>query len=143
MEQRSQTWPWVAGLAGGLAVVALLVAAYSIGYNRGEDKASDRNAAAGPSKAPAKAPARKPETAAAAGPGKELFTQNCSSCHTLSAANANGTVGPNLDQLKPDAATVQAAIKSGGTGSGAMPPNIVNGQKAKQIADFVAAAAGQ
>ena len=139
MEQRSQTWPWVAGLAGGLAVVALLVAAYSIGYNRGEDKASDRNAAAVPSKAPA----RKPETAAAAGPGKELFTQNCGSCHTLSAANANGTVGPNLDQLKPDAASVQAAIKNGGTGSGAMPPNIVNGQKAKQIADFVAAAAGQ
>lgn len=137
--KRSQSWPWVAGLAGGLAVVALLVAAYSIGYNRGEDKASDRNAAA----APSKAPAREPETAPAAGPGKELFTQNCSSCHTLGAADANGTVGPNLDQLRPDVSTVQAAIKNGGTGSGAMPANIVTGRQAQQLADYVAAAAGQ
>ncbi len=32
--------------------------------------------------------------------GLTVFNQNgCSSCHTLSAANATGTVGPNLDNL--------------------------------------------
>jgi len=29
--------------------------------------------------------------------GKQVFTQNCASCHTLQAAGANGTIGPNLD----------------------------------------------
>ena len=35
---------------------------------------------------------------------KAVFTQNCSSCHTLAAAGATGTVGPNLDNLAADAA---------------------------------------
>ena len=29
--------------------------------------------------------------------GKQVFTQTCASCHTLQAAGANGTIGPNLD----------------------------------------------
>lgn len=29
--------------------------------------------------------------------GKQVFTKTCSSCHTLSAAGASGTIGPNLD----------------------------------------------
>ena len=29
--------------------------------------------------------------------GKQVFTKSCSSCHTLSAAGASGTIGPNLD----------------------------------------------
>jgi mono/diheme cytochrome c family protein len=29
--------------------------------------------------------------------GKQVFTKNCASCHTLEAAGANGTIGPNLD----------------------------------------------
>jgi len=138
MERRSQSWPWVAGLAGGLAVLALLVAAYTIGYNRGEDKASGSSAPAVTKEQPQTE--RQP---AAVGPGKDLFAQGCGSCHTLSAAGTDGSVGPNLDQLKPDVASVLAAIKNGGTGSGAMPANIVTGQKAKQVADFVAAAAGR
>jgi mono/diheme cytochrome c family protein len=42
----------------------------------------------------------------------------CGGCHTLRAAGASGAVGPDLDQLKPDAATVAATVKSG---AGAMP----------------------
>jgi mono/diheme cytochrome c family protein len=43
-------------------------------------------------------------TSAAA--GKQVFTASgCASCHTLAAANATGTVGPNLDQrLRTDCA---------------------------------------
>ena len=29
--------------------------------------------------------------------GQQLFSANCAACHTLAAANANGTIGPNLD----------------------------------------------
>jgi mono/diheme cytochrome c family protein len=31
------------------------------------------------------------------GHGKQVFTQSCASCHTLQAAGASGTIGPNLD----------------------------------------------
>ena len=41
--------------------------------------------------------------------GASVFATNCSSCHTLAAAHASGTVGPNLDQLKPSSAIVQTA----------------------------------
>jgi mono/diheme cytochrome c family protein len=34
--------------------------------------------------------------------GKQIFSeQGCVSCHTLKAANATGSVGPNLDETKP------------------------------------------
>jgi cytochrome c oxidase subunit 2 len=32
------------------------------------------------------------------------MANGCSACHTLAAAGANGTVGPNLNTLKADAA---------------------------------------
>jgi cytochrome c oxidase subunit 2 len=36
--------------------------------------------------------------------GKQLFTANgCGGCHTLAAAGANGTVGPNLNNINSDA----------------------------------------
>src|SRR3712207_8136636 len=34
--------------------------------------------------------------------GQAIFSASCASCHTLAAANAAGTVGPNLDEAKPD-----------------------------------------
>jgi mono/diheme cytochrome c family protein len=52
--------------------------------------------------------------------GKAVFASaGCVGCHTLKAANATGTVGPNLDQLKPAFATVVHQVENGG---GAMPP---------------------
>ena len=49
-------------------------------------------------------------------PRHSLFTQNCASCHTLTAAHAKGTVGPNLDQLKPSKAVVVRQVTNGGGG---------------------------
>ena len=47
--------------------------------------------------------------------GKSIFASaGCSGCHTLAAANATGTVGPNLDQLKPDYRAVTAQVTNGG-----------------------------
>jgi mono/diheme cytochrome c family protein len=47
--------------------------------------------------------------------GKAVFASaGCSGCHTLKAANATGTVGPNLDQLKPALATIIHQVNTGG-----------------------------
>ena len=51
--------------------------------------------------------------------GKAVFlSAGCVGCHTLKAANSHGTVGPNLDQLKPAYATVVHQVTNGG---GVMP----------------------
>jgi mono/diheme cytochrome c family protein len=88
-------------------------------------------------------PAPAPSPAGDAAAGKTVFeTAGCTSCHTLKAANAHGTVGPNLDDAKPSAALVVDRVTNG---KGVMPP--FKGQlTAKQIADvaaFVSSSAGK
>jgi cbb3-type cytochrome c oxidase subunit III len=46
--------------------------------------------------------------------GKDIFTSNCGSCHTLAAAGTSGNVGPNLDDLMPSMATVERQVTNGG-----------------------------
>jgi len=47
--------------------------------------------------------------------GKTVFeSAGCTGCHTLKAAGATGTVGPNLDQLKPAEAAVKNQVIHGG-----------------------------
>jgi cytochrome c6 len=74
--------------------------------------------------------------------GKAVFASaGCTACHTLKAANATGTVGPNLDQVKPDAARVVDRVTNG---RGVM-PSFKDKLTAKQIADvaaFVSQSAG-
>jgi mono/diheme cytochrome c family protein len=50
---------------------------------------------------------------------KVLFESNCGSCHTLADAGTTGTIGPNLDQLKPAEPAAKEQITNGG---GGMPP---------------------
>jgi cytochrome c551 len=71
--------------------------------------------------------------------GRELFIENCGSCHTLDAAGTDGDIGPNLGDIPLDEDDVLAAIENGGTGSGNMPSNLVSGQNAADVAAFVAA----
>ena len=40
----------------------------------------------------------------------------CGSCHVLAAAGSDGSVGPNLDDLKPDLTTVVTQVTVGGGG---------------------------
>ena len=76
--------------------------------------------------------------------GKELFIQTCKSCHTLEAVNAHGVTGPNLDELEGlDKQRVLGAIKRGGTGTGQMPPGLLDGADADAVATYVAAVAGR
>ena len=71
--------------------------------------------------------------------GSELFVENCGSCHTLDAAGTTGQIGPNLDEAQVSEAEVMRAIEIGGRGTGNMPPNLVTGADARDVAAFVAA----
>jgi cytochrome c6 len=67
--------------------------------------------------------------------GKAVFTSaGCAQCHTLKDAGAHGTVGPNLDQLKPAEDVVQKQVENGG---GVMPA-FKDQLSAKQIQDVAA-----
>lgn len=54
--------------------------------------------------------------------GKTLFTSAavpaCAICHTMADAGASGSIGPDMDELKPDAQRVKKALREG---MGAMP----------------------
>jgi mono/diheme cytochrome c family protein len=71
---------------------------------------------------------------------RTTFKSTCGSCHTLKDAGTAGTVGPNLDQLKPDGARVARQIAKGGQ---IMPAGLLKGQQAKDVAAYVAAVAGK
>ena len=98
--------------------------------------------------------------------GQALFTQKCAACHTLAAANATGTIGPNLDnafaasrqQGYPDSAIENVVLDQIRLGSGevatyttnkkftvqqSMAADIVTGQDAIDVAAYVASVAGK
>jgi mono/diheme cytochrome c family protein len=95
--------------------------------------------------------------------GRQLFAAKCGGCHELAAAGTSGTVGPNLDHAFAQARSegykesaireiVHEQIKYPGqfaTGNKAselqtnMPPNLVRGQQAEDVAAFVAGNAGK
>ena len=80
--------------------------------------------------------------------GKQLFVAKCGSCHTLSHATTSGTVGPNLDDaFRQDRADGVKSTSIQGLISywiqypntqGAMPAGIYKGQKAQDVAAYVA-----
>jgi cbb3-type cytochrome c oxidase subunit III len=74
--------------------------------------------------------------------GDAIFKSNCSTCHTLAAANAKGTVGPNLDQLKPPLNVVRNQVVNGG---GAMPAfkGRLSDQQIQAVSKYVADNAGK
>jgi mono/diheme cytochrome c family protein len=80
--------------------------------------------------------------ATASAGGKAIFTQNCKGCHTLSDANATGQVGPNLDELQPDKATVQRQVINGG---GPMPAfkGKLSQQQIQAVSQYVSSVAGK
>ncbi len=85
-------------------------------------------------------PAPAPTTTAPAGQGdatagKAVFASaGCGGCHTLKAAGSTGTVGPNLDQLKPPLDRIVQQVDNGG---GPMPA-FKSQLTAKQIQDVAA-----
>ena len=85
--------------------------------------------------------------------GAVLFSQRCAGCHTLSAAGTHGSAanvrtaqynnGPNFDiRCERPIQRVLYAIVNGGFSGAIMPQNVVVGQDAQDVAEFVAAYAG-
>jgi mono/diheme cytochrome c family protein len=85
--------------------------------------------------------------------GATLFNQRCGGCHTLSYAATHGSAqnvrtaqfnnGPNFDiRCERPVARVLYAIQNGGFSGVVMPQNIVVGQQAIDVAEFVAKYAG-
>ena len=71
--------------------------------------------------------------------GRDQFVETCGSCHTLTNAGTTGRVGPSLDDVDPDVEQVLTAIE---TGPGRMPENLLEGEEARQVAEYLAANAG-
>jgi len=74
--------------------------------------------------------------------GKAIFKADCSSCHTLKAAGSTGTVGPNLDQLKPKQTTVVHQVTNGGAVMPAFKGKLTPAQ-IQSVATFVSSSAGK
>ncbi|MCX7218223.1 MAG: cytochrome c [Burkholderiales bacterium] len=77
--------------------------------------------------------------------GKKLFTESavpaCALCHRLKHADAAGEIGPVLDELRPDAAQVEKAIRNG---IGQMPAfTTLSESEIKLLAKYVSEVAGK
>ncbi|MDQ3607837.1 MAG: hypothetical protein M3459_02905 [Actinomycetota bacterium] len=82
-----------------------------------------------------------------------LFQENCGMCHTFDAAVSEGTSsdiqqlervdGPNFNERQEQVPAVLYAISNGGFSGAIMPENILTGEDAQLVAEFVARYAGQ
>jgi cbb3-type cytochrome c oxidase subunit III len=75
--------------------------------------------------------------------GKGVFAQaGCGSCHTFADAGTSGTIGPDLDQSKPDEALVVDRVTEG---RGAMPSfaDRLSEEQINAVAEYVSSAAGE
>ena len=87
--------------------------------------------------------------------GAVLFNERCSGCHTLDRANSYGskpegqlaggerTNGPNFNVRKVNKDDALFAIRNGGFSGAIMPANIVMGEDAEKVADFLAKYSGE
>jgi mono/diheme cytochrome c family protein len=74
--------------------------------------------------------------------GKQVFNQNCKGCHTLQDAGATGSVGPNLDDVKPDKSTVVRQVNNGGGPMPAFKGKLTDAQ-INDVATYVSTVSGQ
>ena len=85
--------------------------------------------------------------------GAKIFSEKCSGCHTLQSAGTQGsavnvrererTDGPNFNTRPEKVDAVLYAIRNGGFSGAIMPENIVVGDSAKKVAEYLAKYAGR
>jgi mono/diheme cytochrome c family protein len=115
------------GIAVSLIALVLL-AACGGGNDNGGGSSSSSSASGGSSNASAQ--------------GKTVFNTSCKGCHTLKDAGATGTVGPNLDDLQPDKATVVRQVNNGGGPMPAFKGKLSSGQ-INAVSTYVSSVAGK
>lgn len=82
-------------------------------------------------------------TQSAAPNGKDIFASaGCGGCHTLKDAGSKGTIGPNLDQLKPSEAKVETQVTNGGAIMPSFKGRLTPAQ-IKAVAEYVSSVAGK
>jgi mono/diheme cytochrome c family protein len=127
--ERGRRRPLHAGefaLAGAIALFGLVVPAIVL---------SSDQAAAGPGGTKLSADLQE---------GRVQFNDRCATCHTLADAGAVGRVGPDLDVLAPTAGlTIDAIEKGRARGKGQMPAQLLEGEDAKHVAEYIAEVAGR
>lgn len=116
-------------LALMLSALALVLGAAACGG--GEDESATPETVEGT------LPAATGPTEGDAEAGKEIYAaQGCGGCHTLSAANSQGTIGPNLDDSTADFQAAFAQISNGGNGMPAFKGRISD-EEIANVAAFV------
>jgi mono/diheme cytochrome c family protein len=85
--------------------------------------------------------------------GAQIFQQRCSGCHTLSVAGTQGSAeqangreykdGPNFNEREEEKDQILYAIENGGFSSGPMPQDIVVGEDAEKVAEFLSKYSGR
>lgn len=131
--------------AAAILATALALAACGSDNDNGPSDAQVQDAAtttAAPATTTAKTEEKTEETTQqASADGKAIFTENCAACHTLAAAGASGTVGPNLDDAKPAEDLVVTRVTDG---KGAMPSyaDQLSEDEIEAVAKYVSSNAG-
>ena len=74
--------------------------------------------------------------------GEAIFKSQCAGCHTLAAAGTTGTIGPNLDQLKPSESVVAHQVTVGGGVMPAFKGKLTTAQ-IQAVAKYVSSSAGK
>lgn len=76
--------------------------------------------------------------------GAVIFAEHCGGCHTLTPAGTQGSgnralraQGPNLDQRAVGYDDALFAIHNGGASGAVMPQNIITGEDAEKVAQFI------
>jgi mono/diheme cytochrome c family protein len=85
--------------------------------------------------------------------GAMLFNDKCAGCHTLESAGAQGSAvkvrdrervdGPNFNTRPEEKEAILYAIRNGGYSGAIMPENIVVGDEAEKVAEYLAKYAGR
>ena len=122
-------------LGTALLALALLLAACG-----GSSSSSSSSASSAPPASSSSTSTGGAENASAE--GKQVFTQNCGGCHTLKEAGTSGSVGPDLDELKPPEATVVRQVNNGGGPMPAFKGKLSDAQ-IDAVATYVSTVAGQ
>ena len=85
--------------------------------------------------------------------GAVIFNDKCAGCHTLESAGAQGSAfkvrdrervdGPNFNTRPEQRDAILYAIRNGGFSGAIMPENIVVGDEAEKVAEYLAEYAGK
>ncbi|WP_433744727.1 cytochrome c551 [Falsibacillus pallidus] len=73
------------------------------------------------------------ETASSGDPAAKIFQQKCSTCH---GGNLEGGFGPSLKKIGGELSQDQI-LKTIQNGKGQMPPNVIKGDDAKMVAEWL------